>query len=314
MANKNNLIVFLSILAGLVIISWVVAVISRPLSTNTNPLRNIDRRDWTKIVIKNPQGQAEFENKNQKWLMIKPVVDDVSYYTMDRILTSLTSFYAGSVISENPKNFEKFGVAGSSAILVQVFVKNALTPVLDINIGQKPGDYFISYIKPGKKNAVSLAYELPLYLFNYPLDEYREKMLIPVRSGEAKNYKLAMDKNELTLYQASNTWVSSLNGRPVADNVIGDLNTVIISLRAQRFATEVESKGLGEAKTLMKLTVEGPRGTVIGIITDRTLAGPALASKVYLCRNENRQGVLLIADTDVKALKDFLTKIIHPAK
>jgi len=315
MGSKKKVIIFLGVLALLAAFSTLLIFKGKPTSSNLNPLAKVERTELARLVIDNPKGRLEFENQNQKWRMTHPVVDNVSEGIMDRMLTSLTSFYMGSVISENKNNWEKFNLSEGSATHVQVFkIGQKSNPELDLYVGKKAEDYITSFVRLNGKDQVYLAYELSNYIFENDLEFYRERLLVPAKLAEIRSFKFEISGSPVSIYQDTGTWVCAQNNKRLEEPQMADLNGRLSALRAQRFGTEEEAKGILGMKTILKITLEEPQSTMVGFVTDKIQLDPENGRKLHLCRTEGRQGVLFVPESDVKSLIDFLKDISKPAK
>ncbi len=314
MKFKKTLLIFSSVLIGLLLVSYVL-IKMKPVPNNVNPLSRVETSKWGQVVLRNATGEMEFQKSENRWRLIRPVEDEISQPAFERILTSLTSFYVTTVISENPRNFEKFGVDGSSAIFVKVILSGHTTPVLDCSFGQKPGDISTLYCRFIGKKSVFLAYDLPLFPLRFAADEYREKQLIPAKFEDIKSIKFDDGKNPFSIYQSSHTWLVSPTQKSLDAGQLDELKNDMWSLRAQRFATPEESELAKNAPAMLKMTVEDPiTGVTVAFLTKSIVEGPTKGTKYVLARSEGRTHGLVIYESDSKTMQDLVGRLFKLTK
>jgi hypothetical protein len=295
-------------LAGILILSLGLALfvfirVHQP-PVRSRPLDSIADDDITKVLIQEPVDVIGLERRQNGWWLSPPVDDMADPETVQGLIGTLKGMTVGTLISENKNKYEGFGLTPANATHLQVYVKNATSPALDIFIGKQAVGYGSCYIHFAGKDPVYVADNLPSWLLIRPVDEFRKKTLLNGKPDAAEKLTFITEKSFLSLVRSSTTWTMVGTSTPVNPQITGPLFSSLESIRATGFAdvSDLKSpKGFEKPVLIVRSeTAETKQEFSVGAKKKEVKNQPILDQRYVQVKD--RPSVLLVPAKDVDNL------------
>lgn len=261
----------LSILIGGLLVLLAGAVFlwfhGKPATPSKNVLANVDVAQIGSINIETQTSTMTFQQRNGAWSMTQPVEDEVEPQSIDRLVTALKAFSIGSIVSENPDNYDRFELMPNKATHIRVYKTGQEKPVMDGYVGKTAASGSDSFFRLDGKKTVYIAAGLPSYLFKAEPRQYRLAKVFPGDALQSDSVTITMDKKSWTFNRSSDTWTMAHIKNPVSSYEVKTMVASLNQWHAIEFGGLVQDNALlNTSPTLAEITVmRGPVPTAIRI-------------------------------------------------
>jgi hypothetical protein len=274
-----------------------------PFDLRDKKIVTFDREKVDRIEIRRGSSLVSLVKANGEWRMSAPVDARGDFGAIEGLISRLQSAQMKAIVTEDPAQFGKYGLAPPSAE-VTIVSGSAKT---DVAFGSKTADNFI-HVRDLSKSLVVTA---PADLFDEiekGAAEYRRKDVFEFRAFNLDRVEITRDKTTLVVERlkgkgkaGADAWQNAATKKTLDAAKFEAFLTRLSGTRAQSFADEKTKTGLDAPAVTVKATFDE------GKKTERVTIG-RVGAEVFAGRADEPGAAKLDAtefDETLKALDEF---------
>lgn len=252
----KKLIILAAILVVLVVVALVVQKNwkSRRTYKGNSPIpANVTKDIITRLVVINGKDTVEVRKTNGKWyVMVNGEPKEANQEAVEKRLEILVNM-KGEVVSQNPQNFEKFGVTDKAE---RVIAYNGTRKLVELYLGNTGPTFTSTYVRNPEMKEVFLVKSYLKSPFTSEIIGWRERRIFRFKPGTIVKLTYIRGKDTLSAELKDSTWVFS-KGKGDTTALKNALNA-IRSLSAMDFEDTLSLKeaGLENPKEIFEITLK----------------------------------------------------------
>lgn len=190
----------------------------------------------------------------------------------ETLQNALQDARVGQLVSRNPENHDRLGVAEGQGHLARFYVGD--TARLSLILGDAAGGFGDAYVRRAGDDEVHVLEGTLVNLLRRGVEDWRNKEILATAREDVQAIEFAYPEETFRAVRDSAAWRLEPGGVEVRSDAIAPLLSQLVNLRALGFAADSVADGLDWTAATARVRVVGPGGS-------------DLAELSFLAREEN---------------------------
>ena len=235
--NRSTLIL-IAVLVVLAVLAYLLypSEGERETSYKTVNLNvSVDSSTVTKLDIQRPGKAVTLENVGGTWMVTSPVRYKANLSSVTALISSLSKFKVGTLVSSNPDKQSTFQVDSASATRLTATDRSGKS--LALLVGKTGPSYSEVYFRVPTSNDVYVGDGLSPWTLNLDVKDWRDRTIFSVPQDSIKGLDIAYKNNVHVYRKAGPTWFAGSDTIPPA-TITNPLAT-LANLQAENFVDTI---------------------------------------------------------------------------
>lgn len=309
MALPKKILILGFVFVALAAAAGYIYVKGKSAASPKEPLAGVETKSIRRIAIQRPNESFAVDQRNERWFLTSPIEDAVAPPIIDQVVRRLQGFAIGSPVSENKSKFDQFEIGEGKATRVQVFVFDREEPALDGFIGKQAGNFNDSYFRFAGRDAVYIAKNLPTFVMQLSMDEFRQKQVTPADMDRTMSIEIKNGKETFLVVRTTDAWSLAGSSVVISRAWMEGLMEKFDRLYADRFLDDgVDGKDLGFAAPYAEFTIGGSMVTET-VIGNKLPVDPLKMGVFRYAQTKDRRAVMVVNQAGLDDIFSYLKTV-----
>ena len=203
---------------------------------NREMLASVDSASIDRIEIKSPSGSVVLQKKGIEWFVESPVTYKADQSNVASLIHSSKSLQIGNIVSNKPDKHSVFQV-DSAGTLVRLMQNG--TEKASFILGKSGSSISEMYARRSASNDVALVDGASSYVFNRPVKDWRDRMILSVPKESIKEVRYQFGDTTFVLAYKDSAW--TIGKDSTQETVLNSLLSSLSSIQADDFVDSLTS-------------------------------------------------------------------------